>query len=79
MRRAIFLCAAMAALVSVSGCAVTRGTCARAPRTCAGIGRAGSGAEVIQAGPPTGAIAYPYYTTRGPRDFMASDPPSIGP
>jgi hypothetical protein len=31
------------------------------------------------AGPPTGAVAYPYYTTRGPRDFLAKNPPSIGP
>jgi hypothetical protein len=30
-------------------------------------------------GPPTGAVAYPYYTTRGPRDFLAENPPSIGP
>ncbi len=29
--------------------------------------------------PPTGAVAYPYYTTRGPRDFLAKCPPSIGP
>ncbi len=31
------------------------------------------------AGPPSGAVAYPYYTTRGPRDFLAKNPPSIGP
>jgi hypothetical protein len=31
------------------------------------------------AGPPTGAVAYPYYMTRGPRDFLATCPPSIGP
>ena len=31
------------------------------------------------AGPPTGAVAYPSYTTRGPRDFLAKNPPSIGP
>jgi hypothetical protein len=31
------------------------------------------------AGPPTGTVAYPYYTTRGPRDFLAKCPPSIGP
>jgi hypothetical protein len=31
------------------------------------------------AGPPTGTVAYPYYTTRGPRDFLARCPPSIGP
>ena len=34
---------------------------------------------VAPAGPPTGAVAYPYYTTRGPRDFLAKCPPSIGP
>lgn len=31
------------------------------------------------AGPPTGGVAYPYYTTRGPRDFLSKCPPSIGP
>lgn len=29
-------------------------------------------------GPPTAASAYPYYTTRGPRDFFEPNPPSIG-
>jgi hypothetical protein len=28
---------------------------------------------------PIGAVAYPYYTVRGPRDFLAKNPPSIGP
>lgn len=28
---------------------------------------------------PMGAVTYPYYTLRGPRDFLASDPRSIGP
>jgi hypothetical protein len=23
-------------------------------------------------------VAYPYYTTRGPRDFLLDNPPSIG-
>ena len=35
--------------------------------------------EPMAAGPPTGAITYPYYTNRGPRDFLAENPPSIGP
>jgi hypothetical protein len=35
--------------------------------------------EAAQAGPATGAVTYPYYTTRGPRDFLAKNPPSIGP
>ena len=30
-------------------------------------------------GPPTPAVTYPYYTTRGPRDFLMDNPPSIGP
>jgi hypothetical protein len=30
-------------------------------------------------GPPVGTVVYPYYTVRGPRDFLAKDPPSIGP
>lgn len=30
-------------------------------------------------GPPTGQVAYPYYTVRGPRDFLQDNPPSIGP
>ncbi len=30
-------------------------------------------------GPPVGATAYPYYTLRGPRDFLLDNPPSIGP
>jgi len=29
--------------------------------------------------PPTGQVAYPYYTVRGPRDFLRNNPPSIGP
>lgn len=30
-------------------------------------------------GPPTGQVAYPYYTVRGPRDFLRDNPPTIGP
>ena len=29
-------------------------------------------------GPPTGQVAYPYYTHRGPRDFLLDQPPTIG-
>jgi hypothetical protein len=35
--------------------------------------------EAQDPGPATGAITYPYYTVRGPRDFLAKNPPSIGP
>jgi hypothetical protein len=44
---------------------------------CAGC--AGPRAEQFTPGPPTGTITYPYYTNRGPRDFLAKNPPSIGP
>lgn len=31
------------------------------------------------AGAPQGAqVAYPYYTTRGPRDFLLNNPPPLG-
>ena len=35
--------------------------------------------EAPPPGPATGTVTYPYYTTRGPRDFLAKNPPSIGP
>ncbi|MFT5522722.1 MAG: hypothetical protein ACI9HK_000666 [Pirellulaceae bacterium] len=34
--------------------------------------------EFNQPGPPSAAVAYPYYTVRGPRDFFINDPPTIG-
>jgi hypothetical protein len=30
-------------------------------------------------GPPVGQTAYPYYTTKGPRDFLQSNPSRLGP
>ena len=39
----------------------------------------GRAEEAFAPGPPTGTITYPYYTNRGPRDFLAESPPSIGP
>ena len=46
---------------------------------CLGRQRCEEEYEVAQSGPATGAVTYPYYTTRGPRDFLAKNPPSIGP
>jgi hypothetical protein len=34
--------------------------------------------QMAPQGPPTGTYGYPYYTTRGPRDYLASDPPGLG-
>ena len=33
----------------------------------------------VYPGPPSAQVAYPYYTTRGPRDFLMANPPTIGP
>lgn len=32
----------------------------------------------VAGGPPTAQVAYPYYTTRAPRDFLNPNPRSIG-
>ncbi len=29
-------------------------------------------------GPPAPTVTYPYYTTRGPRDYFLNNPPTIG-
>jgi hypothetical protein len=47
------------------------------------FGGGGPGAHPWQDGPPSGPptahVGYPYYTLRGPRDFLLNNPPSIGP
>lgn len=42
------------------------------------VGHVSHGEELGPAGPPSPTFAYPYYTTRGPRDFLLDNPPSIG-
>ncbi|HLA84681.1 MAG TPA: hypothetical protein VJL29_07800 [Thermoguttaceae bacterium] len=37
------------------------------------------GREYVNPGPPTGAVSYPYYTVRGPRDFLMKSPSPLGP
>lgn len=46
----------------------SQGACPQNPRAFIG-----------PAGPPTAAVTYPYYTTRGPRDFLLDQPQTIGP
>ena len=41
--------------------------------------RNAGGEHQFQSGPPTGGVSYPYYTNRGPRDFLAKNPRGIGP
>ena len=44
----------------------------------AGGGHFGQGGAYA-GGPPTPTVVYPYYTTRGPRDFLDPNPRGIGP
>lgn len=69
-------------------CPAASGACAdgvpvarRAPRMAARPApvRPGMHGQAINPGPPTAAVTYPYYTVRGPRDFLQSEPSSIGP
>ncbi len=46
---------------------------------CRGKGCRLCRAEAFTPGPPAAQITYPYYTVRGPRDFLARSPRSIGP
>jgi hypothetical protein len=38
----------------------------------------GGNPQMVNNGPASAAVSYPYYTTRGPRDFLINNPPSIG-
>ena len=94
MKRTLLTLATVVLVAGLSGCVsnrmhqaqrggpgLLRGSCKAAPDVCRSCrpGRRGSGAQAFNPGPPIGSVAYPYYTIRGPRDFLASDPPSIGP
>jgi hypothetical protein len=48
-------------------------------RCSGGSGLHGRRDGTFTPGPPAGAVTYPYYTVRGPRDFLARDPRPIGP
>ena len=54
------------------------GPCGGGESPC-GCGRGSDRNYAFNPGPPVGQVAYPYYTTRGPRDFLQCNPPSIGP
>lgn len=44
----------------------------------AGIHEQGTILDQGPSGPPSASVAYPYYTVRGPRDFLMNNPPSVG-
>lgn len=88
MRNSLLALSAAILLAVLSGCTCPRlnGTCKSAPETCktcdpgcAGGCRDRGRGDEAQAQGPGGVVAYPYYTIRGPRDFLARNPQSIGP
>ena len=79
MRHTFFILAASAVLATFAGCACNNqcnccrnnaaGAHQNSQQAAAAGGQAGQG----------GVVSYPYYTTRGPRDFLETHPQSIGP
>ena|SRR5580658_147698 len=76
MRHAFLLLSASALLAVFAGCACNN--------CCCNSSSSGNAGGVRQAAPQQqqpqgGTVSYPYYTTRGPRDFLETNPQSIGP
>jgi hypothetical protein len=46
---------------------------------CGLLGRGAGGGDGGQGASDAGAVSYPYYTVKGPRDFLQTHPQSIGP
>ena len=89
MKSAMFALLAAAMIVGSSGCCSLNPFCkggggdeAAGCATCGGgqrlLGRRGNDDVSYQPGPPSAQVAYPYYTVRGPRDFLARNPRSVG-
>lgn len=87
MKSAMFALLAAAMIVGSSGCCSLNPLCKGGGNEAAGCASCGGGGRLLgrgggdvgyQPGPPSAQIAYPYYTTRGPRDFLARNPRSVG-
>ena len=82
MKLASFTLLAALVLAGLSGCAedqVCRQSAMAQQGCAAGGGCRGNGQTAATPGPPTGEVTYPYYTLHGPRDFLDSNPRSLGP
>ncbi|NLS92947.1 MAG: hypothetical protein GXX96_12400 [Planctomycetaceae bacterium] len=92
MKNAWLILLAVVLAVGVTGCAhqgmyggCMQGSCMAAPETCApcgmggGMGHGCGSGPCVMGGAPLSAMQYPYYTTRGPRDFFVSSPKPLGP
>ena len=78
MRHTFFVLAASALLAVLSGCACNN--CCNQSNSRAGRAAAVQHQpQTQQQSGPCGMVSYPYYTMRGPRDFLETHPQSIGP
>ena len=95
MKRALLVLLVVAVVAGLTGCVQDQMCCRTNPSDPCNVfannggiydglgynpyGPAMQQQQPINPGPPTGAITYPYYTTRGPRDFLAQDIRPLGP
>jgi hypothetical protein len=89
MKRLMALLLAVSLLGLVAGCVDGPSGQARHGGCAQGCGLHGPGCggkcgglhgnEAYNPGPPIGQVTYPYYTVRGPRDFLQRTPTPIGP
>jgi len=82
MKRILKTFFAAVLLAAVAGCACQDVRCEPCARRCGGLfgNRCKPAAcPQEQAGPAPGVVTYPYYTLRGPRDFLQRTPTPIGP
>ena len=49
------------------------------PHPHANYARNNGGQQFFDSGPAVPSVTYPYYTNRGPRDYLAKNPRGIGP
>ena len=77
MKSAMFALLAAAMIVGSSGCGALNPFSRGGSDDAVGCATCGGGPQ-FQPGPPTAQVANPYYTVRGPRDFLARNPRSVG-
>ena len=66
-------------LAKVCGNGYCCAACGRPAPSCCCCANSGDQNYNFNPGPPVAQTAYPYYTVRGPRDFLLNNPPPLGP
>ena len=93
MKRGLFVLLALVAIGVVTGCTQCPTACNGGDPCIQNCGRSahcwppcgafpcghGRAAPAAQPQQPVAAVTYPYYTLRGPRDFLQREPSPIGP